>query len=92
MYGGTVQRQEHVTNCRQTAAQAVNAIMAPKQTDEYNYLPFFYSRVFDYRGSSLAKAKGMLHILGIMKMDLLVPIGQKTTKQLAYLWKELTIK
>eukprot|EP01024_Parvocaulis_polyphysoides_P052059 TRINITY_DN5127_c0_g1_i5.p2 TRINITY_DN5127_c0_g1~~TRINITY_DN5127_c0_g1_i5.p2 ORF type:complete len:444 (-),score=72.43 TRINITY_DN5127_c0_g1_i5:265-1596(-) len=58
MYGGTVQRQEHVTNCRQTAAQAVNAIMAPKQTDEYNYLPFFYSRVFDLSWKFFGQSEG----------------------------------
>ena len=39
-------RQEHVANCRQSAKHAVAAIMDPK-TPDYDYLPFFYSRIFD---------------------------------------------
>ena len=27
--------------------QAVNAILSPESTSDYEYLPFFYSRVFD---------------------------------------------
>lgn len=46
-YGQEHTRQEHVTHARMSAKQAVTAIMAPKDTQEYNYLPFFYSRVFD---------------------------------------------
>ena len=39
-------RQEHVANCRQSAKHAVAAIMDPA-TPDYDYLPFFYSRIFD---------------------------------------------
>ena len=39
-------RQEHVANCRQSAKHAVSAIMDPA-TPDYDYLPFFYSRIFD---------------------------------------------
>ena len=39
-------RQEHVANCRQSAKHAVAAIMDPA-TPNYDYLPFFYSRIFD---------------------------------------------
>eukprot|EP01023_Acetabularia_acetabulum_P012221 TRINITY_DN1571_c0_g2_i1.p1 TRINITY_DN1571_c0_g2~~TRINITY_DN1571_c0_g2_i1.p1 ORF type:complete len:453 (-),score=98.52 TRINITY_DN1571_c0_g2_i1:435-1730(-) len=47
MYGDVVQRQEHVQNCRETAKQAVDAILSPSETQPYNYLPYFYSRVYD---------------------------------------------
>lgn len=43
--GGALTRQEHVTHCRTSAAHAV-ADMLGKATEEYSYLPFFYSRVF----------------------------------------------
>eukprot|EP01025_Chloroclados_australasicus_P005877 TRINITY_DN1188_c2_g1_i1.p2 TRINITY_DN1188_c2_g1~~TRINITY_DN1188_c2_g1_i1.p2 ORF type:complete len:496 (-),score=80.67 TRINITY_DN1188_c2_g1_i1:308-1795(-) len=45
--GNKYVRQEHVTHCRSSAYQAVNAIMKPGETKEYDYLPFFYSRVYD---------------------------------------------
>lgn len=40
-------RQEHVKNARQTGALAVAAILAPGETQDFDYLPYFYSRVFD---------------------------------------------
>jgi len=46
-YGGYYQRQEHVQNCRLSAFHAVSAIMAPEETGDYDYLPYFYSRVFN---------------------------------------------
>eukprot|EP00798_Chlamydomonas_sp_ICE-L_P019364 gene19364-26012_t len=45
MYEGAMLRQEHVTHARQSASHAVKAIYG--STTEYDYLPFFYSRVFD---------------------------------------------
>ena len=39
--------QEHVTNCRTSAQHAVASILAPDTVGEYDYLPFFYSRVFN---------------------------------------------
>lgn len=45
-YGG-VTRCEHVDHARKSAAQAVQAAME-KSPELYNYLPFFYSRVFEY--------------------------------------------
>ncbi|EFJ49863.1 hypothetical protein VOLCADRAFT_80444 [Volvox carteri f. nagariensis] len=38
-------RQEHVTHCRLSAAQAAKAILG-LSPPPYDYLPFFYSRVF----------------------------------------------
>ncbi|KAK9170451.1 hypothetical protein Syun_002591 [Stephania yunnanensis] len=45
-----VRRVEHVDHARKSAEQAVKAIFASgdgKTIDEYDYLPFFYSRSFD---------------------------------------------
>jgi len=45
-----VRRVEHVDHARKSAEQAVKAIFATEQgkpVDQYDYLPFFYSRAFD---------------------------------------------
>ncbi|KAL1822531.1 hypothetical protein ACET3Z_009309 [Daucus carota] len=45
-----IRRVEHVDHARKSAEQAVKAIYASQQgktIDEYDYLPFFYSRSFD---------------------------------------------
>ncbi|MCO5569002.1 hypothetical protein L7F22_022707 [Adiantum nelumboides] len=41
-----VRRLEHVDHARKSAAHAVQAIMFPEKVHEYDYLPYFYSRVF----------------------------------------------
>lgn len=49
MYGET-RRVEHVDHARKSAMQAVQAIKAAEKgevVDDYDYLPFFYSRSFD---------------------------------------------
>eukprot|EP00252_Welwitschia_mirabilis_P014249 TRINITY_DN31349_c0_g1_i1.p1 TRINITY_DN31349_c0_g1~~TRINITY_DN31349_c0_g1_i1.p1 ORF type:complete len:435 (-),score=121.38 TRINITY_DN31349_c0_g1_i1:287-1591(-) len=49
MYGDT-RRVEHVDHARKSAAQAVQAIKAKEQSkslEEYDYLPYFYSRAFE---------------------------------------------
>lgn len=38
--------QEHVQNCRTSAAHAVASILDPA-TGDYDYLPYFYSRIFN---------------------------------------------
>eukprot|EP00262_Sarcandra_glabra_P017974 TRINITY_DN631_c0_g1_i1.p1 TRINITY_DN631_c0_g1~~TRINITY_DN631_c0_g1_i1.p1 ORF type:complete len:476 (+),score=77.73 TRINITY_DN631_c0_g1_i1:61-1488(+) len=43
---GDIRRLEHVDSARQSARHAVAAIMAPGKTGDFDYLPFFYSRVF----------------------------------------------
>ncbi|KAL2943202.1 Monodehydroascorbate reductase 4 peroxisomal, partial [Bienertia sinuspersici] len=43
---GEIRRLEHVDSARKTARHAVTAIMEPEKTDDFDYLPFFYSRVF----------------------------------------------
>ncbi|XP_073309831.1 monodehydroascorbate reductase-like [Primulina huaijiensis] len=45
-----IRRVEHVDHARKSAEQAVKAIFASEQKtsiDEYDYLPYFYSRAFD---------------------------------------------
>ncbi|KAL7094845.1 hypothetical protein ACP275_11G130000 [Erythranthe tilingii] len=39
-------RLEHVDSARKSARHAVSAIVDPANTGEFDYLPFFYSRVF----------------------------------------------
>lgn len=43
---GDTRRLEHVDAARKSAKHAVSAIMEPKNTSEFDYVPFFYSRVF----------------------------------------------
>lgn len=43
---GETRRLEHVDSARKSARHAVAAIMEPGKTGEFDYLPFFYSRVF----------------------------------------------
>ncbi|KAL5793194.1 hypothetical protein ACOSP7_001788 [Xanthoceras sorbifolium] len=43
---GETRRLEHVDSARKSARHAVAAIMEPDKTGEFDYLPFFYSRVF----------------------------------------------
>jgi monodehydroascorbate reductase (NADH) len=44
---GITTRQEHVANARASGIQAVSHILSPADTPDYDYLPFFYSRVFN---------------------------------------------
>eukprot|EP01018_Ginkgo_biloba_P016200 Gb_02116 [translate_table: standard] len=47
---GDIRRVEHVDHARKSAAQAVQAIKAKEEQttiEEYDYLPYFYSRSFD---------------------------------------------
>eukprot|EP01018_Ginkgo_biloba_P031075 Gb_37224 [translate_table: standard] len=43
---GEIRRLEHVDFARKSAKHVVNAIMDPDKTHDYDYLPYFYSRVF----------------------------------------------
>ncbi|KAM7268451.1 hypothetical protein ACFE04_010617 [Oxalis oulophora] len=43
---GESRRLEHVDSARKSAIHAVGTIMEPDRTDEFDYVPFFYSRVF----------------------------------------------
>ena len=43
----SVGRFEHVSNCRQSASHLVQTLLG-KTTAPYDYLPYFYSRLFEY--------------------------------------------
>ncbi|XVF14087.1 hypothetical protein REPUB_Repub09cG0026900 [Reevesia pubescens] len=43
---GETRRLEHVDSARKSAKHVVAAILEPDKTGEFDYLPFFYSRVF----------------------------------------------
>ncbi|KAM2014498.1 hypothetical protein ACFX16_045146 [Malus domestica] len=43
---GESRRLEHIDSARKSARHAVTAIMERNQVDEFDYLPFFYSRIF----------------------------------------------
>lgn len=45
---GEMRRLEHVDSARKSARHAVSVIMEPTKTGEFDYLPFFYSRVFAF--------------------------------------------
>ncbi len=62
MYGGRPVRMEHVVNARQTAKHAVGAIYG--DTDDYDYLPYFYSRVFDLSWKFYGDSKGECLVVG----------------------------
>lgn len=45
-----IARVEHVDHARRSAQHCINALLTAK-THLYDYLPYFYSRVFEYKGS-----------------------------------------
>ncbi|KAL6556412.1 Monodehydroascorbate reductase, chloroplastic/mitochondrial [Orobanche gracilis] len=45
-----IARVEHVDHARRSAQDCVNSLLTA-HTDTYDYLPYFYSRVFEYEGS-----------------------------------------
>lgn len=45
-----VARVEHVDHARKSAQHCVDSLLQTRQ-DPYDYLPFFYSRIFEYPGS-----------------------------------------
>ena len=45
--GGSLTRMEHVSHARLSAAVAMAEMLKPGSTHEYDYLPYFYSRIFD---------------------------------------------
>ncbi|EEH52957.1 uncharacterized protein MICPUCDRAFT_36082 [Micromonas pusilla CCMP1545] len=47
----TTARMEHVAHARASAAHAAKAVLDPSSAETYDYLPYFYSRVFEHAGS-----------------------------------------
>lgn len=66
MYGDKMTRMEHVQNARETAAHVVNAIVKG-DTESYDYLPYFYSRVFHMSWQFFGDNTGDCHV--IVDMD-----------------------
>lgn len=62
MYGNKVMRQEHVTHCRTSAAHAVGALFG--DTAPYDYLPFFYSRIFNLSWVFYGQNEGKAVVFG----------------------------
>lgn len=62
MYGGRPTRVEHVGNARSSAIHAVQCILG--STEEYDYLPFFYSRVFDHSWQFFGENTGECVVCG----------------------------
>jgi len=48
---GQLVRFEHVDHARRSAAIAVGSMLDPAGSAEYDYLPYFYSRIFEQPGS-----------------------------------------
>ncbi|CAO2819110.1 unnamed protein product [Amaranthus hypochondriacus] len=46
-----VARVEHVDHARKSAQHCVSALLTARTSPTYDYLPYFYSRVFEYEGS-----------------------------------------
>jgi monodehydroascorbate reductase (NADH) len=65
--GGGHTRQEHVTNARLSAAHAMADAMAPGSAGEYDYQPFFYSRVFSLSWQFYGQSKGEVTHFGDLK-------------------------
>lgn len=57
-YGEGIQRQEHVTHCRLSAFHAVDVLTQPDSTGDYDYLPYFYSRIFNLSWQFYGQNKG----------------------------------
>lgn len=62
MYGDRPVRMEHVVNCRQSAKHAVGAIYG--ETVPYDYLPYFYSRVFHLSWKFYGDPAGKCTVVG----------------------------
>lgn len=57
-FGNGYARLEHVDNARKTAAHAIQAILNPSFEKSYEYLPYFYSRVFDLSWKFYGESNG----------------------------------
>ncbi|CAM6121817.1 unnamed protein product [Calypogeia fissa] len=63
MYGD-YRKLEHVEHARMSAAHAVQAILAPRDTRDYDYMPSFYSRVFTLSWQFYGDDKGTCILFG----------------------------
>ena len=63
--------QEHVQNCRSSAQCAVASLLDPS-TPAYNYLPYFYSRVFNLSWQVRASVPAASRLPGCRVMQCLL--------------------
>ncbi|CDF39889.1 unnamed protein product [Chondrus crispus] len=63
MYNDRPARMEHVQNARETGRHAVDAILK-KAAGPYDYLPYFYSRVFDLSWKFYGDSAGDCYVVG----------------------------
>lgn len=70
MYENRPERTEHVQNARETAAHAVKAIMKTSAAP-YDYLPYFYSRVFHLSWQFFGENIGESAVIGDFDPQLL---------------------
>lgn len=69
MYDGRHARMEHVQNARDMAAHVVSVITSNNTTGDYDYLPYFYSRVFHMSWQFFGDSDNPKDILVIGVMD-----------------------
>lgn len=87
-HDGGHSRFEHVDNCRKSASHAVRSMIG-EQVGAYQYLPYFYSRLFEYTDTPL-----IFQFYGRHGKDLsVVPFGDGKSRQGA-LWidRERSVK
>lgn len=70
MYGDRPVRMEHVQNARDSAKHAVNAIVS-ESAEPYDYLPYFYSRIFDLSWKFYGDSVGDCVVVGDFSPKLL---------------------
>lgn len=67
-YGGKSTRMEHVAHARQSATHVIKALFG--STEEYDYLPYFYSRVFNLSWQFFGDNVGEPYLFGNMEPKL----------------------
>lgn len=72
---------EHVAHARASAAHAAHAVMDPSNEAPYEYLPYFYSRVFEHGGS---ERKVAWVFYGLQSGDEVVVLGDFAPKLAAF--------
>lgn len=70
MYDGRKARMEHVKNARDSARHAAKA-MVTSSDDKYDYLPYFYSRIFDLSWKFYGDSAGECCVVGDFNPKLL---------------------
>ncbi|KAK9843571.1 hypothetical protein WJX84_001392 [Apatococcus fuscideae] len=65
--GGSLTRMEHVSHARLSAAVAMAEMLKPGSTHEYDYLPYFYSRIFDLHWEFYGSLEGSTVFFGDKK-------------------------